>query len=50
MGSEITIDNVAISNTLTAVNVSRVVLTPDKTSMDATALHKYVPTPVLGGV
>jgi hypothetical protein len=40
IGSEITIDNVAISNTLTAVNVSRVVLTPVKTSMDATALHK----------
>jgi hypothetical protein len=40
MGSEITIDNVAISNTLTAVNVSRVVLTPVKTSMDATALQK----------
>jgi hypothetical protein len=40
IGSEITIDNVAISNTLTAVNVSRVVLTPVKTSMDATALQK----------
>jgi len=39
-GSEITIDNVAISNTLTAVNVPQVVLTPVKTSMDATALHK----------
>ena len=40
MGSEITIDNVTVSNTLTAVNVSQVVLTPVKTSMDATALHK----------
>ena len=38
--SEVTIDNVAISNTLTAVNVSRVVLTPVKTAVDATALHK----------
>jgi hypothetical protein len=40
LGSEVTIDNVAISNTLTAVNVSRVVLTPVKTAVDATALHK----------
>jgi hypothetical protein len=40
MGSEITIDNVTVSNTLTAVNVPQVVLTPVKTVMDATALHK----------
>jgi len=40
MGSEVTIDNVTISSTLTAVNVSRVVLTPVKTAVDATVLHK----------
>jgi hypothetical protein len=39
-GSEITIDNVTVSNTLTAVNVPQVVLMPVKTVMDATALHK----------
>ena len=40
IGSEISIDNVAVSNTLTAVNLSKIVLTAANRGMDTTTMHK----------
>ncbi|NBU63056.1 MAG: hypothetical protein EBS29_00890 [Chloroflexia bacterium] len=40
LGSEVIIDNVAVSNTPVPVSIPQDVLTPVKTVMDATALHK----------